>query len=122
MLAVNSIGYLANVISDVIDKARRSRKYNEYQLHHIVAQKDFRAEWTRELLEKYGLDVWHPNNLVLIKNTLHRHLHTNAYFAAVDMVLRSYENSKKTWIDKKNAIISGLKMIGILLKLANVLV
>ena len=117
--AINTIGYLSNVISDVIDKARRSRKYNEYQLHHIVAQNEPRAAWTKEFIEKYGITVWHPTNLVLVKNTLHRHLHTNAYYAAVDMVLRAYANNKS---DKKNAIISGLHLIGTILRLANMLV
>ena len=101
MLPIDSVGYLVNVISDVIYKSKRSRKYNNNELHHIVAQSDSRAYWTQKLLKDNGLTVWHPSNLVSIKNTLHRHLHTNAYFAAVDMFLRSCAFTKRTRDEKK---------------------
>ena len=122
MLAVNGIGYLANVISDVIDKARKGRKYNNNEVHHIVAQADTRAFLTQKLLMDNGLTVQHPSNLVSIKNTLHRHLHTNAYIAAVDMVLRACAATKRTKNDRKYAIIAGLTMIGTFLKAASCIV
>ena len=117
--SINGIGYLTNVISDVVSSAKRGRKYNSNEVHHIVAESDHRAASTREFIERYGVYVWDSYNLVTIKNTLHRHLHTNAYHAAVEIVLRSCASTKRSWKDKKYAIIAGLVLIGVLLKAAS---
>ena len=116
---VNGIGYIANVISDCVASARKGRKYWGNEVHHIVAQSDYRAASTRGFISKYGISTSSPYNLVTIKKTLHKHLHTNAYHAAVEIVLRSCAAQKRSWTDKKYAIISGLVLIGVFLKAAS---
>ena len=114
--AIDGIGYLANVISDVIHSARRSRRYSGNEVHHIVAQSDYRASASRALLRNYGISTGSSYNLVTIRKTLHKHLHTNAYHAAVYIVLRSMAYKYGSWTNKKYCIIAGLVFIGVLLK------
>ena len=114
--SVNGFGYLTNVFSETISTAKKSRKYSGNDVHHIVAQRDRRAERTKNYIEKYGITTSSPYNLVTIKRTLHKHLHTNAYHAAVELVIRSFASKKHSYSDIKYAIISGLVMIGALLK------
>ena len=116
---IDGIGYLANVIYDIVSKAKRARKYSGNEVHHIVAQSDYRAASTRSFIRNYGIYPWDSYNLVTIKKTLHKHLHTNAYHAAVEIVLRSCAYRKRTYSDKKYAIIAGLVFIGALLKAAS---
>ena len=116
---LDSIGYLSNVISDVVAKAKKGRRYSGYELHHIVAQRAAAAEISRNIIKKYGLDVWHPCNLVNIKKTLHKCLHTNAYHAAVTLVLLSMVSNEYTYTNKKIAILTGLMFIGIMLRSAS---
>ncbi len=117
--AIEGIGYLTNVISETISRAKSARKYFGYEDHHIVAQSDRRAESTRVFIGQYGVYTWSSYNLVAIKKTLHVHLHTNAYFAAVELVLRSCAYTQSTRSNKKYAIIAGLVLIGALLKTAS---
>lgn len=88
-------------------------------MHHIVAQNDRRAESTRSFIKEYGLTPLVPYNLVTVKKTLHRHLHTNAYHFAVGMYLRICASKKRSKKDKKYAIIAGMVFIGIILKAAS---
>lgn len=88
----------------------------------IVAKSDYRAEYTRNFINRRGIEVSDPFNLVTIKNTLHRHLHTNAYHTAVAIVLCSCAAQGRSKTDQKYAIIAGMVLIGVLLKAASRLV
>jgi RHS repeat-associated protein len=114
--AIDGIGYLSNVISDIVQSARRSRKHSGNEVHHIVAQSDYRASSSRTLLRNYGISTGSSYNLVTIRKTLHKHLHTNAYHAAVYIVLKSMASKYGSWTTKKYRIIAGLVFIGVLLK------
>ena len=114
--AINGIKYLSNVLSDIIEAARKARNYRGYEEHHIVDQTDSRALSTRVLIESYNVHTWDSWNIVSIRTTFHRHLHTNAYFAAVDIVIRSSVYSKIGYYEKKYAIIGCLVFIGGMLK------
>ena len=114
--AIYGIRYLSNVLSDIIEAARKARNYRGYEDHHIVAQNDSRAYYTKTLIEKYGVHTYDTWNIVSIRTTFHRHLHTNAYFAAVDMIIRSSVYSKIGYYEKKYAIIGCLVFIGGILK------
>ena len=116
---IDGVGYLSNVISETVSKAKKGRKYYGNEVHHIVAQSDYRAASTRSFIGKYGISTSSSYNLVTIKKTLHKHLHTNAYHAAVELVLRSCAYKKRSYSDKKYAIIAGLVLIGALLKAAS---
>ena len=113
---IDGVGYLSNVISETASKAKKGQKYYGNEVHHIVAQSDYRAASTRSFIGKYGISTSSSYNLVTIKKTLHKHLHTNAYHAAVELVLRSCADKKRSYSDKKYAIIAGLVLIGALLK------
>ena len=116
---IDGVGYLSNVISETVSKAKKGRKYYGNEVHHIVAQSDYRAASTRLFIGQYGISTSSSYNLVTIKKTLHKHLHTNAYHAAVELVLRSCTYKKRSYSDKKYAIIAGLVLIGALLKAAS---
>ena len=116
---IDGVGYLSNVISETVSKAKKGRKYYGNEVHHIVAQSDYRAASTRMFIDQYGISTSSSYNLVTIKKTLHKHLHTNAYHAAVELVLRSCAYKKRSYSDKKYAIIAGLVLIGALLKAAS---
>ncbi len=111
--------YLFNVILDCFDKVKSSNFYSGEDVHHIVAKNDPRADIARCLIVHNCLKVDDPFNLVKIKKTFHLHLHTNSYFAAVNLILLMCVVKKKTKSDKKNAIISAVTMIGSFLKAAS---
>lgn len=105
-------GIVINVITDVVERVKSRRRYSSRQLHHIVAQRDQRAAYTRIILARNDLHVWSVYNLVLIENSLHRYLHTNAYFAGVGIHLRQCEAKKRTKTERRYAVIAGLLTIG----------
>ena len=117
--AVNTVGYLTTAISEVIEATKKARKYSGNEDHHIVAQKDGRAELSRILLKKYELDPSQKYNIVTIKKTLHKHLHTSAYHYGVYLVLKGLESRGKNKKQRKAYILSGLIIIGTLLKAAS---
>ncbi len=84
---VNGVGYLSNTISEALDKAKKERRQKGYDIHHIVAKKDERAELSREILESCKIAINSPYNLVKVSKTLHWYLHTSGYHAAVSMLL-----------------------------------
>lgn len=55
--------------------------------HHIVAQHARRAEPAQEVLKRFGIDVDDPANGVFMPEVQHDHLHTNAYYDAVNEAL-----------------------------------
>ena len=114
--AINGVGYLTNVISDVVRSANSSKKYNGNEVHHIVAESDRRASDSRKLIKKYGISVNSNWNLVTISKTLHKHLHTNAYHAAVYSVLNACQKTTSKKSEKKQRLKGGLILIASLLR------
>ena len=116
---VNVAGYLWNAISEVVEKAKRSRQYWGVDIHHIVAHTDYRAELSRELLRDNGLSPYKAYNLAAISRTLHKHLHTSAYHYGVYLVLAAMASNAQTKEDTKYYLLAGLIMIGTLLSEAS---
>ena len=60
-------------------------------------------------------------NLVSVSKTLHKHLHTSAYHAAVFAVLYQFKNSANIggYWSKRDAILSGILFIGATLLIAS---
>ena len=111
---VCGIGYLTNVMSEVMQRASRSWRND---VHHIVARTDARAARSRNILCKLGISINSKYNLVTINKGLHARLHTNSYHAAVTLIL---EYCKRRHPEaEKNAVIAGLVMIAIILKSAS---
>ena len=119
LLISEFIGYLTNVISEAVAKAKRSRQYRGTEVHHIVAQTDRRAKYSRQVINSYLIFVWHPVNLVTISKTLHKHLHTNAYFAAVDLCMASIKFTAGGFTDTRLRIMAMLLTIAAILKVAS---
>lgn len=119
MMIANGLRYLSNVITDAIAKARSSRRYRGTEDHHIVAQSDRRAKNSRTMIQGYLIFTWHPVNIVTISKTLHKHLHTNAYFAAIDLCVASVYYMNTTWSDKRMRLIALLLTISVILKTAS---
>ena len=117
--AVDGVGYLSNVISEVVSKAKQGKKYKGKEVHHIVAQKDRRAASSRSILSKYKIGIESSYNKVSIRKTFHKHLHTNSYHTSVYLVLKSCRNRGRTKLDKKYYVIAGLVWIGVVLKTAS---
>ena len=105
------MGYLSNVLSEISRKAKSSKKYNGYEKHHIVAERDVRAQATRNLIKKYGISVYVSQNLVTIKKTLHKHLHTNSYHAAIYLILSATSKLKGSWYQKRAKILAVLSAV-----------
>ena len=116
---VDGVGYIATVISEAVSNAKRGRKYSGYEDHHIVAQSDWRAELSRNILSRYKISVNSPYNKISMKKTLHKHLHSNAYHMAVYIVIKSLELKSGSFNTKKYRVISGLVFIGAILSAAN---
>ncbi|NUQ77988.1 MAG: AHH domain-containing protein [Polyangiaceae bacterium] len=54
------------------------------EAHHIVAGKADGAKGSRELLQKFGVGINEAENGVFLPVKVHRHLHTGAYYRAVE--------------------------------------
>lgn len=112
---ITAVKTFVTAITSVVKVARVSRKYNSNEKHHIVAKSDRRASNSRKILNKYGISVNDKCNLVSIRKTLHKHLHTNAYHNSIYSVLRGADkgNSKTT---RKYKIQGCLMFLGYVLK------
>ena len=119
---IDGANYILNVISENVATAKNARKYFGNELHHIVAQNDSRAILSQKILKRSNIGINSNYNTVLIKKTLHKHIHTSSYHVAVYLVLRSLEIKSGSSNTKKYRVISGLLYIKMLLQYANRLV
>jgi hypothetical protein len=71
--------------------------------HHIVAEKAKKAEKTRKILNKFGIDINDPANGVFLPTNQHRRIHTTEYYKKVQLKLMN--------IRTKESIIRELKKI-----------
>ena len=116
---IDTVDYLKTVIAEVVTVAKKSRQYSGNEDHHIVAHTDPRADWSRKLLQRYELSPWGIYNVVSIKKTLHKHLHTSAYHFGVYLFLKNQELKGKNKSQRKAYVLSGLIVISVLLKIAS---
>jgi hypothetical protein len=55
--------------------------------HHIVAKAAWRADPARRMLERFGMTVNDPDNLIPLRGKFHSRLHTIAYYDYVNSVM-----------------------------------
>lgn len=79
-LAMLSIMLAGLVISNLSSLGKRD-------LHHIVAKRDFRAYFSREVLNKANIGINDTKNTVYVSRPLHWVMHTNEYHAIVTVTL-----------------------------------
>ena len=56
-------------------------------MHHIVAKSAKAAKAARDALEKAGIDINSPANLVPVSYAVHRRMHTTAYYNLVNLMM-----------------------------------
>ena len=92
----NTVKGVKNKIEDISDYVKdrlayyaasliAKRYYNSHERHHIVAKSDPRAFLSRLFLKASGIDINDERNLVDVKRGYHRVLHTNAYYAILNL-------------------------------------
>lgn len=108
---------------EIVQKFGIWKAKSEKELHHIVAKKSLRfhdAHLSRVILSKFGYykafaldnaDVDNPVNLVYIKTSLHRRLHSYEYHAYVYNMLNSVFDPLKTDDENKEPITKKLGII-----------
>lgn len=73
------------------------------ELHHLVAQAGRNAQLARDILRRVGIGINSSANLILIKTSLHRRLHTNDYYGlANSMVISAYNKGKSATSRRTN--------------------
>ena len=102
---------VVKAVDEALDKAKKKRKDNRYERHHIVAQKssNYDASASRKLIANVGIGINSTYNLVDIKYNLHRYLHTNAYYKAVHEFLKRAKGSYRKTVLVLNVIKKALQ-------------
>ena len=74
-----------SLIMDMVRRVQGKQKNEKYHLHHIVPQGSTKAFLAQLILRSGGIDVQSPANKVLLSEPFHTSLHTNIYYAWVDL-------------------------------------
>lgn len=108
---------------EIVQRFGIRKAKSEKELHHIVAKKSLRfhdAHLSRVILSKSGYykafaldnaDVDNPVNLVYIKTSLHRRLHSYEYHSYVYTTLNSVFDPLKTGDENKKPITKKLELL-----------
>ena len=81
------------------------------EVHHIVAQGDYRARRARGILNAVGIKVNNSINLIPLKSHFHRRLHSNAYYNWVDKVITSAYYSGDSYAERQRNVMEALNLI-----------
>jgi len=102
-MAVFSRSGASRALGRALEKAGYVRGKGEIA-HHLVAWDAPRAAPSREILERFGIDINEAANGVFLSRAIHNHLHTNAYYDAVyDELLKAASR------DEALAILDGIR-------------
>lgn len=102
---------LESAIDNVVKRALTYAKSSKYAVHHIVAKSASDAYQARKKLKDFHIGINSPVNLVTLNERFHRHLHTKAYYNAV--------NALVTIQSDKSGVIAALCTIRTILLVAN---
>ena len=89
------------------------------EVHHIVAQGDYRARRARGILNAVGIRVNDSINLIPLKSHFHRRLHSNAYYNWVDKVITSAYYSGDSYAERQRNVMEALNLINSSLRQIN---
>ena len=98
----------------VIERLRQkgNRYGNQYELHHIVAQKSLRAIPARAILFLVDIGVNDECNTVLLKKAVHKFLHTSLYFSYVNYtVCSAYTFAVQNDLDNRTQVLISLAQL-----------
>ena len=103
---------ISNSIPKDIDQGKTKKYQNNYEWHHIVAQRAPNAKYAQMILDSVGVKINSIENLVHIKTGLHRKLHTNIYYGFVNSVIISaYRDGSGTIEERKARVLNALKFL-----------
>ena len=100
----NSFGLLSNsLVTSMLDKLaaandayRNSNQRTPYQNHHIIARSDSRASTARTIYNHYWAPIPtsldHSRNRVMVRNSLHRRMHTAPYHTGINTIIQHANN------------------------------
>ena len=83
-LAVGLVEAVSNALSKALNRAPDTARAD----HHMVARVHPEADPARVVLRSVGIDKNSRINIVSVKKNLHVHLHTTAYFRAVNNIMK----------------------------------
>jgi len=97
----------------LIEAVKEYAKKNDIsvEIHHIVAQGDSRAFSARAILSAVGIGINDPMNLVPLPRSIHKPLHTTAYYDAVNRLLEAAFLKGKDIADKRARVSKALLKI-----------
>ena len=105
-------GALFEDIEKSYSNAKVVPKYKtQMELHHIVPQNDHRAANARLILLQLGIDINSSINTVYLPTSLHRRLHTQAYYNFINYVIPNAYNLGRSYFDRKRNVESTLVFI-----------
>ena len=115
----NELKEIEDRVARTLAESRATSSYGDKQeLHHIVAKNDSRAALAAMILNEVLQDgVNGAENLVYLKKSLHRTLHTDVYHRAVSaMIIWAYESAGQDQDLQKKYVIETLGKIRLFLK------
>ena len=119
MMAFLTARTIYNAIYDVYVDAKKHKSHSS-EKHHIVAKSDSRAATGRNILKIAGLSVEDDYNLVFVKYSMHRRLHTSDYHYSVGTFLTDCKNrGKGDYKEIRQNVINGLYVIKFVIKAFN---
>lgn len=113
------INALTAAINTAVSKAKTAKKTWKTEIHHIVAQSAWQAALSRVFLKNVGIGINSNTNKVEINYNLHRRLHTNAYYTAVNIIITTAYGKGKTYWVRRAYVITALDSIKKILIVAN---
>lgn len=109
---------IAVVLSNTNANHRESTRTSNH-VHHIVARTHQRAQSARNIYFLYWNSIDNIINLVSLRSSFHSRLHTNAYFDAVNAILRTANNNSYTVTNRGTHVSNAMHGIRVLLVAAN---
>ncbi len=112
---------VSNRVADSFAKSVPRTYRSPKEVHHLVAKAGPNAKRARDILNMVGIGINSSANLIAIKTSLHRRLHTNDYYGyANSMIINAFNRGKTATARKTNvyaalaqlrAFISGLDAV-----------
>ncbi len=105
-----------NNVLAVAEASLARSKTKEYrsgtEKHHLVAKVAKNARKAREILDSLDINIDGSDNVLEIKTSLHRRLHTNLYYGiANSIVISAYQHAGYDEVAQKQAVLAALKEI-----------
>lgn len=86
LLGTGGFGRISSALARALIRAGIARAAN-FDTHHVVASRALRADPARKILQRFGIGFDDSVNGAFLPKAQHEHLHTNAYYDAVNKAL-----------------------------------